>query len=129
MFQEQIYLNRINKLKKKIKPNTLYLFSNSSHISYLTGFNFMVHSEREAFFVCSDKTSALIYTSFSPVSNFIFLEKLPGSFPNQLKKHLEKIVGKTGTKRLLFDDKTLFVNELNAVNEITELKTEPITSL
>jgi Xaa-Pro aminopeptidase len=127
MFQEHIYSNRINNLKKKIKPGTFYFFSNPSQISYLTGFNFMLHSEREAFFVCSDKVSALIYTSFSPVKNFSFLENIPGIFPNQLKQHFEKLVLDTGIKKLFYDNKTLFVAELNAIEEISELKTAPIT--
>lgn len=126
MFQEHIYSNRINKLKEQLKPNTLYLFSNPSHIAYLTGFNFMVHSEREAFFVCSDKISALVHTSFSPVKNFNFLENIPGTFPLQLQQHFEKFIAETGSKSLLYDAKTLFVAELDAIKNIKKLKTEPI---
>jgi Xaa-Pro aminopeptidase len=126
MFLEHTYLKRINKLKVKLKPDTFYFFSNPSHVSYLTGFNFLVPSEREAFFVCSDKASALIHTSFSPVNSYNFLDNLSGSFPGQIKQHFEKLIKKTGIKKLVFDDKTLYVAELNAITQITELKNTPI---
>jgi len=125
MFQDSVYDNRIEKLKEKLEPNTIYLISNPSHIEYLTSFKFLIPSEREAFFVCGKNTSSLIYTSFSPISNFSFLDYLPGTFPSQLKEHFEKIISETGNRSILFDDKTLYVNELNTLNSIKDIQLKP----
>lgn len=124
MFQDSIYKNRILKLKEKLNPNTLYLVSNPSHIKYLTGFEFLVPNEREAFFICDKNISTLVHSSFSPICNFNFISYLSGTFPSQLKSHLEKIIQKTGCYQIYFDDKTLFVNELNEISSIPQIQTK-----
>lgn len=123
MFQEVVYAQRIAKLKKKLDPNTIYLFSNPSHIAYFTGFEFLVPNEREAFLVCDTTSATLIHTNFAPISNFEFLNYLPGTFPPQLKLHFDKILEKNGLKKIAYDAHTLFVAELEAITEITNLET------
>lgn len=118
----QTYNERIKKLKNKLEPKTLYLFSNPSQIFYFTGFNFLVPNEREAFFICSDKTSALIYTSFSPIIKFDFINFLPGIYPEQFKINLKRIIQETSVNQLRFDANTLFVSELELIQEIEGLK-------
>lgn len=121
MFHEAVYSDRINKLKSKLEPNTLYLFSNPSHIAYFTGFQFLVPSEREAFFVCSDTIATIIHTSFAPINNFNFLEYMSGTFPSQIKYHLEKIIRNTSIKKILYDAQTLYVAELDSLGLINDL--------
>lgn len=127
MFQEKTFEKRIKKLQQALEPNTLYIISKPSHITYFTDFRFLVPNEREAFFVCGKKTATLIYSSFSPTSNFNFLDYKPGTFPTQLKQHIEKITSETNSKKIIFDDTTLFVSELSAINSIPELIVVPST--
>lgn len=128
MFQEKVYSKRLNNLKEKLEPDTLYLISKPSHIEYLTGFRFLVPSEREAFFVCDKNNASLIYSSFSPISNFEFLNYYPGTYPSQLKENIEKILSINQIKKIMYDNKTLFVNELDALNSITDIETHTIKS-
>lgn len=126
MFQESIYRNRVSKLQQKLEPHTLYLFSNPSHLTYFTGFQFLVPNEREAFFACTKNSAALIHTSFAPLSEFTYLEFLAGAFPSQLKNHIEKLLQKNGIKLILFDPATLFVAELQILSEIGNITTKPM---
>lgn len=128
MFPESTYKNRVTKLQQKLEPNTLYLFSNPSHLTYFTGFQFLVPNEREAFFVCSQNTATLIHTSFAPLSELSFLDFLAGTFSSQLKTHIEKLLQKTGANTLMYDAETLFVSELHALTEINSMTTKPMLS-
>jgi len=111
------FQNRINKLQKKIENNQSILLSSSSDIAYYTNFNFLLPEEREAFFYITKNSASLIYTSFSPIGNYPFLSYLKGSYPNQLANHIEKIIDKEKIKEILIDPETLFVAELNAIQD------------
>lgn len=124
MSSPKAYLTRIKKLQKSIPAQTIALFSSPSQVVYFTGFEYLVPHEREAFFACTKTSATLIYTSFSPVSQLEFLNYLPGTFPNQLKRHIETIMSETGANTVLFDPETLFVTELDSLSEIPELKHE-----
>ncbi|GIK83486.1 MAG: aminopeptidase [Patescibacteria group bacterium] len=126
MFQETVYSDRVKKLKQKLNPNTLYLFSNPSHISYFTGFQFLVPNEREAFFICGSKTAALIHTSFAPLCNSDFLTYFSGTFPAQLQFHFEDLVKKTNAQTLFYDPTTLFVAELDSISKVSNLRAKPM---
>jgi Xaa-Pro aminopeptidase len=122
MFDEQIYHARLKKFQAKLQTNILYILSNPSQIAYFTGFKFLVSNERESFLICSKKYAKLIHTSFAPICNFSFLDYLPGSFPHQLKQHLEKLSQETGIKKVAYDSKTLFVAELDEIKKIDSLE-------
>ncbi len=136
MFQDVVYKERIATLKKKLEPNTLYLFSNPSHITYFTGFEFLVPNEREAFFVCDTHSSTLIHTNFAPIAPSDFLNYLSGSFPFQLQSHFEKLISnllsknsknagtQTQKPQLQYDAQTLFVAELDALKEVPNIETK-----
>jgi len=126
MFQESVYTNRVKKLRKIIDVNALYLFSSPNQIAYLTGFQFLVPSEREAFLVVVKEAAILIYTSFAPLTRFDFLTYLAGTFPAQLKEHLEKIVDETKIHKLFYDPQTLFVSELHSVEKVAGLQAESL---
>jgi Xaa-Pro aminopeptidase len=127
MNQTKIFAQRINKLQKNIPTNTLLLLSNQRQIAYFSGFNFLVNSEREAFFVCSKTSAFLIYTSFSPTDNHEFITYLPGSYPSELRGNIENIVTKTKATNLLFDSNTLFVAEHAALQQISSLNVTAFT--
>ena len=129
MFQEVVYAKRIARLKKKLEPNTIYVFSNPSHIAYFTGFEFLVPNEREAFLVCDTTTATLIHTNFAPIANFEFLNYASGTHSSLLKMHLEKILQNLTEQQtknpiqILYDAQTLYVAELEAIQQIKKVKT------
>lgn len=143
MFQETVYRNRIVALKKKLEPNTFYLFSNPSHIRYFTGFEFLVPNEREAFFVCSSRAAVLIHTNFAPITHFDFLQYLPGTFPSQLLTHFEEITSNLELKnekqkneefaenvitQIKYDPQTLFVAELDVLKKLANTNSNAMPS-
>ncbi len=120
----KILTQRINKLQKNISTNSLLLFSNQRQIAYFSGFNFLVNSEREAFFICTKTNAFLIYTSFSPTDNHEFITYLPGSYPADLKRHIEKIATDSNVNKILFDSNTLYVSEYTALKSLDSLDLE-----
>ena len=115
MFQPSIYQERIRRLIEKFESGTTYLLSDPSQIHYFTGFEFLVPNEREAFLVCNATSVTVVHTSFAPITRLNFLEYLSGISPTQLQQHLETILKKHQSQRLLFDPKTLFVAEFEAI--------------
>ncbi len=115
-----IFKDRINKLQKQIENGQSILLSSSSDVAYFTNFNFLVPEEREALAFITKNSINLIYTSFSPIDNFSYINYFKGSFPNQLADHLEQIVKKEKINKILIDDETLFVAELNAIRDKLE---------
>lgn len=109
--------SRINKLQANIENNQSVLLSSASDVTYFTNFNFLLPEEREAFAFITKNSISLIYTSFSPIDNFSFINYLKGSYPNQLASHLEKIIIDEKINTILIDDETLFVAELSAIKD------------
>jgi len=128
MSPKEIFIRRIKKIQKKLDAGKIYLFSDPSQINYSTGFKFLVNNEREAFFAVTKESATLIYTSFSPVSNYEFLNYLPGTFPSQLKMNLENIISNTKAKHILFDPDTLFVTELEHLKTIEDIVYNPMSN-
>lgn len=112
-----IFKNRTGKLQKKIIANESVLLSSSSDITYFTNFNFLVPEEREAFVFITKASVNLIHSSFSPVDDYEHINYLKGSYPNQLANHLDKIIENEKIDKILIDKETLFVAELNAIQD------------
>lgn len=122
MITARNYAQRIKRLQKSLAATDVYLISSPSEIQYYTGFSFLVPQEREAFFICTDTSANLIYSSFSPIQNFEFINYFPGTYSEQFKKHVETILTNTqlldSQVTLLYDPHTLFVIELQVLEEL-----------
>lgn len=134
MITQRNFAQRIKRLQKQLKPNQIFLLSSPSQVTYFTGFTFLVHQEREAYFICTKESANIIYTSFSPVHNFEFINYYPGTYSDQFKIHLETILKQVGLVELpavvFYDAESLFVSEFNVLQELkdvhTNLSLEPL---
>lgn len=129
MFNQNTFQLRTQKLQKQISAGQLLLISSSSDITYLSDFEFLVPEEREAFLAVSKNSVNLIYSSFSPIDDYSFINYVPGTFSNQLAQNLQKIIENEKIKQFLIDKETLFVRELEEIKKLLpSLKIEELDS-
>lgn len=127
MFNQNTFQLRTQKLQKQISTGQLLLISSSSDIAYLSNFEFLVPEEREAFLAVSKNSVNLIYSSFSPIDDYSYINYMPGTFPNQLAENLVKIAKTERVDKLLIDKETLFVKELEEIKKLLpDLKIEEL---
>lgn len=127
MFNQNTFQLRTQKLQKQISTGQLLLISSSSDIAYLSDFEFLVPEEREAFLAVSKNSVNLIYSSFSPIDDYSYINYVPGTFPNQLAENLVKIAKTERVDKLLIDKETLFVKELEEIKKLLpDLKIEEL---
>lgn len=131
LITQKNYQSRLSIIQQNIKNNSALLVSKNTEIHYLSGFEFLLSDEREAFLLITKNQVFLLYTSFSPVSSFPFLHYLTGTLPHQLKEHIKTLVDSHKITTLYFDPASLFVEELYQLQELQtseKLTISPTTS-
>jgi len=84
----------------------------------LIGFEFLTPEEREALLLVTSSGLHVIHSSFSPLPDTIPYQKYPGTYPNQVCKHLIQILTAQPALREIFvDASTLFLEEYQAIEQ------------
>lgn len=112
----------LQKLQAQLDQVTAILISRATHITYLTGFRFLLPEEREALLLVTNREATLLHANFSPVDISPKVTKVAGCNVMNLKKEILKLKNKYGINNLKIDEKTLFVDELNNIRRIKKLK-------
>lgn len=112
----------LQKLQAQLDQATAILISRSTHITYLTGFRFLLPEEREALLLVTNREATLLHANFSPVDINPKVTKVTGCNVMNLKKEILKLKNKYSINNLKIDEKTLFVDELNNIRRIKNLK-------
>lgn len=118
LITQKNYQDRLSAIQQNIKSSSALLVSKNTEIQYLSGFEFLLADEREAFLFIMKNQVFLLYTSFSPVNSFPFLSYRTGTLPSQLKEHIRTLVDSHKITTLSFDPTSLFVEELYQLQEL-----------
>jgi len=110
---------RAVRLQNVLSAQQALLIVNPSDIFYLTGCDFLVPEEREAFFVVTKNGLYFVKASLAPlpISPLPFYRVLNNCRPEGLATHMLGIVQEQGLREILIDKSSLFVTEYEAVLE------------
>lgn len=126
-----VFSPRLKKLQTALKPMEAWLLSNPRDIFYFTGFKSLVAEEREVFLVATSNKSYLIYTSFSPLPQYItqlqsnnqpLIKALVGCTPEKLITHLKEIQKQEEFKEIFLDAASLRVEEYIPLQSLKNLR-------
>lgn len=113
---------RLQQLQAKMQPSAAYLLSSIGDIRYFSGFEFLVPAEREALLLVTKKSAMLLHASFSPVDVPDKITRIPGCYPTRLKTQVQKLITGEKIASLAIDKETLYVSELEQLQELKELE-------
>lgn len=105
-----------------MQPSAAYLLSSIGDIRYFSGFEFLVPAEREALLLVTKKSAMLLHASFSPVDVPDKITRIPGCYPTRLKTQVQKLITGEKIASLAIDKETLYVSELEQLQELKELE-------
>jgi len=116
----KLHQHRLTSLRKFIPKKAAFLISNSSDVAYFIGLNTLVPSERECFLLVTAQKAYCILSHFTviPSENTNLVEQLFGIYPDQLAKYLIDIAKQEKLEAIFGDEKTLFVSELKALENL-----------
>ncbi|MBU0576199.1 Xaa-Pro peptidase family protein [Patescibacteria group bacterium] len=114
--------SRLDKLRRVLKDNQALLLSTPHDVFYLSGFNFLVPEEREAFLIITKKSVFLLHASFSPYQSINIITPIKSCSLDKLKQQLQQLYQQESITWLLIDKTSLFVNEYEAIKELPFLK-------
>lgn len=121
-----MYSKRLQALAENLSLNQVLLVSNSADVSYLTGFEHLVPSERESFLLLTKKENRFFYSSFSPFVKPEGINAQPGIRLSLLVQILNEWQKKYSLSEFLFDEEDLRVKEyMSLKNENPKFALKP----
>jgi Xaa-Pro aminopeptidase len=111
------YTHRVASLQSALTDKQAILLSTPTDITYVSGFEFLVPEEREAFFCITKDTSFLIRATFCPVPEPHSFQVLNNCRPDALALHLLEIVKRTSISEVLYDASSLHVDEFQLLTD------------
>ena len=116
------YKSRIDKLSQVLTPNQGLLLSTPTDIVYLTGFEHLVPEERESLLLITPDANFFFHASFSPFKSPQGINSSKGCALEQIATVLKKLNQTKNLKELLVDKSSLFVDEYEALSQLSFLK-------
>jgi Xaa-Pro aminopeptidase len=119
----QVYADRLQRIRAELSPAQAFLFSQSSDLTYFTGFRTLTANEREGFVLVTPQTAVLFATAFSPLPEYLdgkntvpFLEVVRTGHLGKAAEFLFQHQIKT----VFIDEENLTVAEANKLQEILD---------
>lgn len=116
------YKSRIDKLSQVLTLNQGLLLSTPTDIVYLTGFEHLVPEERESLLLITPDENVFFHASFSPYKSPQGINSSKGCSLAQITPVLKRLNQTKNLKKLLVDKSSLFVDEYEALSQLSFLK-------